>query len=179
MGPVVDAETGFQYLRARYYDPATGQFLTRDPIEAQSREAYGYVGGNPLNATDPSGLFRVPGTGWCVGHCAKDSDDPKPEDEPGEDEPGPVNEMCRLTGMSYDEARDEILAIYECIDSTGRRWVRVVPVGKGSGGPPPPRNFATPMDRATSLLPGSRGRNPLQGPCLLGTLTSRWYQFQL
>ncbi|MGH9197837.1 MAG: RHS repeat-associated core domain-containing protein, partial [Acidimicrobiia bacterium] len=45
------------YLRARYYDPATGQFLTRDPIEAATREPYGYVGGNPLNATDPSGLI--------------------------------------------------------------------------------------------------------------------------
>jgi len=59
VGPVVDAETGFQCLRARYYDPATGQFLTRDPIEAITREPYGYVGGNPLNATDPSGLFCV------------------------------------------------------------------------------------------------------------------------
>lgn len=58
-----DAETGFQYLRARYYDPATGQFLTRDPIEAQTREAYGYVGGNPLNETDPTGLCWGP-TCW-------------------------------------------------------------------------------------------------------------------
>jgi RHS repeat-associated protein len=56
VGPVVDAETGFQYLRARYYDPATGQFLTRDPIEAVTRSAYGYVNGNPLNLTDPLGL---------------------------------------------------------------------------------------------------------------------------
>ena len=55
-GQYADAETGFQYLRARYYDPATGQFLTRDPIEAQTREPYGYVGGNPLNGTDPTGL---------------------------------------------------------------------------------------------------------------------------
>jgi RHS repeat-associated protein len=27
----LDAESGLQYLRARYYDPATAQFLTRDP----------------------------------------------------------------------------------------------------------------------------------------------------
>lgn len=38
------------------YDPATAQFLTRDPLEAATRSAYGYVGGNPLNGTDPSGL---------------------------------------------------------------------------------------------------------------------------
>lgn len=60
-GQYTDAETGFQYLRARYYDPATAQFLTRDPIESITREAYGYVGGNPLNRTDPMGLCWGPG----------------------------------------------------------------------------------------------------------------------
>ncbi len=39
----------------RYYDPSTGQFLTRDPLVSVTREAYGYVGGSPLNRTDPSG----------------------------------------------------------------------------------------------------------------------------
>jgi RHS repeat-associated protein len=58
-GQYTDAESGLIYLRARYYDPATGQFLTRDPIESITRSAYGYVGGNPLNATDPLGLFCV------------------------------------------------------------------------------------------------------------------------
>lgn len=57
IGQYTDAETGFQYLRARYYDPATGQFLTRDPLEAETGEAYGYVRGDPLNRTDPTGLF--------------------------------------------------------------------------------------------------------------------------
>jgi hypothetical protein len=42
---------------ARYYDPTTGQFLTRDPITPITREPYGYVYGNPLNNTDPTGLF--------------------------------------------------------------------------------------------------------------------------
>ncbi|HUP70392.1 MAG TPA: RHS repeat-associated core domain-containing protein [Acidimicrobiales bacterium] len=58
-GQYTDAETGFQYLRARYYDPAMGTFLTRDPIEAVTQEAYGYVGGDPLNATDPTGLYAM------------------------------------------------------------------------------------------------------------------------
>lgn len=44
------------YLRARYYDPSTAQFLTRDPIVAVTRSPYAYVAGNPLNRTDPSGL---------------------------------------------------------------------------------------------------------------------------
>ncbi len=47
---------GRGYLNARYYDPGTGQFLTRDPIASATRSAYGYVHGNPLNASDPQGL---------------------------------------------------------------------------------------------------------------------------
>lgn len=55
-GEYTDAETGFQYLRARYYDPATGQFLTRDPLSAVTREPYGYTGNDPINGIDPTGL---------------------------------------------------------------------------------------------------------------------------
>ncbi len=55
-GQYTDDETGLQYLRARYYDPASGQFLTRDPINSITRSPYGYVDGNPLNLVDPRGL---------------------------------------------------------------------------------------------------------------------------
>jgi RHS repeat-associated protein len=50
-----DAETGFVYLRARYYDPATAEFLTVDPLVDATGAAYIYVNDNPLNLTDPSG----------------------------------------------------------------------------------------------------------------------------
>jgi RHS repeat-associated protein len=56
-GQYTDAETGSQYLRARYYDPDTGQFLSRDPLTVLTGEPYGYAGGNPTNANDPTGLF--------------------------------------------------------------------------------------------------------------------------
>ncbi|MFL5733780.1 MAG: RHS repeat-associated core domain-containing protein [Chloroflexia bacterium] len=55
-GQYTDSDSGLQYLRARYYDPATQQFLSRDPLEAQTGQAYGYANGNPVNVTDPSGL---------------------------------------------------------------------------------------------------------------------------
>jgi len=54
-GQYTDAESGLQYLRARYYDPATQQFLTVDPLLAQTEQAYAYAGGSPTNASDPSG----------------------------------------------------------------------------------------------------------------------------
>jgi len=57
-GQYTDAATGLQYLRARYYDPTTQQFLTVDPLLAQTEQAYAYAGGSPTNATDPSGLAK-------------------------------------------------------------------------------------------------------------------------
>ena len=46
--------SGLEYLRARYYDSATGRFVGRDPLPNSQR--YPYVGNNPANAADPSGL---------------------------------------------------------------------------------------------------------------------------
>jgi RHS repeat-associated protein len=53
-----DPDSGLYYLRARYYDPGTGRFLGRDPLEAA--EPYAYVGNNPLIWTDSSGLDKCP-----------------------------------------------------------------------------------------------------------------------
>jgi RHS repeat-associated protein len=56
------AETGLIYMRARYYDPQTRQFLTRDPLVALTRQPYLYANGNPVNFTDPSGLDDFEGS---------------------------------------------------------------------------------------------------------------------
>ncbi len=37
-GQYTDAESRLQYLRARFYEPATGQFLTRDPAVVITRQ---------------------------------------------------------------------------------------------------------------------------------------------
>jgi RHS repeat-associated protein len=52
--------SGLLYLRARYYDPATGRFLSRDAYAASdqiplSLNKYLYALANPVNDTDPSG----------------------------------------------------------------------------------------------------------------------------
>jgi RHS repeat-associated protein len=58
-GQYTDAESGLEYLRARYYDAAIGQFLTRDPLIGLTQQAYGYTKGDPLNVIDPSGSDSI------------------------------------------------------------------------------------------------------------------------
>lgn len=53
------AATQLIYLRARTYDPVTAQFLSPDPLAAISGETYAYAGANPVNLTDPSGLYSA------------------------------------------------------------------------------------------------------------------------
>src|SRR5438067_566699 len=58
-GQYRDSESGFQYLRARYYDDRTGQLTSVDPLVAMTGQAYEYAANNPLNFSDPSGLFGL------------------------------------------------------------------------------------------------------------------------
>lgn len=58
-----DAEAGLYYYRARYYDPKTGRFISKDPIGfAGGINLYAYVGNNPINRIDPFGLQQMIGT---------------------------------------------------------------------------------------------------------------------
>jgi RHS repeat-associated protein len=55
-----DSETGLINLRARYYDPAIGRFVSRDLMSGtagfpQSYNRYAYVLNNPVRKVDPSG----------------------------------------------------------------------------------------------------------------------------
>jgi RHS repeat-associated protein len=74
-GQYTDAESGLIYLRARIYDPTTGQFLSRDPAVAMTRQPYGYVGGDPVNGVDPSGLWGYQ-RDWDIGATKEGGFDP-------------------------------------------------------------------------------------------------------
>ena len=57
-GRELDAETGLYYYRARFYSPSLGRFLQPDAIGyADNLNLYAYVGNDPLNLRDPTGLW--------------------------------------------------------------------------------------------------------------------------
>lgn len=49
---------GLFYFNARWYDPGLGRFITEDPIK-HGLNWYAYVGNDPINAIDPTGLESV------------------------------------------------------------------------------------------------------------------------
>jgi len=62
-GQIRDSENGIDYFNARFFTAPLGRFSSPDPGNAgsnmnssQSWNAYGYLSGNPLNGTDPSGM---------------------------------------------------------------------------------------------------------------------------
>ena len=56
-GQYYDQETGLHYNYYRYYEPATGRYLTSDPIGlAGGLNTYLYAAGNSLRFIDPAGL---------------------------------------------------------------------------------------------------------------------------
>jgi RHS repeat-associated protein len=57
-----DGDVGLVYLRARWYAPGVGRFTQPDPWEGDrwqpvSLQVYLYASDNPVNQTDPSGLY--------------------------------------------------------------------------------------------------------------------------
>ena len=67
-GEYFDEETGFVYLRARYYSPDTGRFVSENPIK-DGNNWYVYCGNNPLCFLDSTGMVV---TTWDLQNCTKD-----------------------------------------------------------------------------------------------------------
>jgi len=81
-----DNETGLDFAQARYNSSTLGRFASPDPFsgsmstaDPQSFNRYAYVGNNPANAADPTGLER---------------------DGPGGSLPGAEGAIGRLTGTN-------------------------------------------------------------------------------
>lgn len=71
-GESYDPATRLYYLRARYYDPTMGRFLTQDAFpglaaDPTTQHVYAYVGNNPVNWVDPGGNFAIAAVLGAVG----------------------------------------------------------------------------------------------------------------
>ncbi|SDY29844.1 RHS repeat-associated core domain-containing protein [Amycolatopsis xylanica] len=64
VGGQPDAKSGLTRLGERDYDPATGKFVSADPVldpsQPQQFNAYAYAGDSPVTMSDPSGLIMCP-----------------------------------------------------------------------------------------------------------------------
>ena len=70
-GEYYDTETGTIYLRARYYNPSTGRFISRDSFAGRrsdplSLNLYTYCRNNPIRYVDPSGHDAVEAAAFMV-----------------------------------------------------------------------------------------------------------------
>ncbi len=54
-GEAYDSDLGLYYLRARYYNPRSGRFVSVDPLADQGEKRYEYADADPVNGLDPSG----------------------------------------------------------------------------------------------------------------------------
>jgi len=138
-GREFDSETGLFYYRARYYDPASGRFLQKDPIgfAGDGDNFYTYVLNNPVNLSDPSGL--VPSL-----LCSLQGKDDEGCEKYNPGDPGPKESklkkflrvlyfLCRLTTVGPDSRPDRQ---DPKVDPPPQRQEQTIDAPKP---PPPPR----------------------------------------
>jgi RHS repeat-associated protein len=109
------------YLRSRMYSPLTGRFLTRDSWQGDynrplSLNRWNYTEGNPINYTDPSGL-------WALAEFKKlDSKAP----DWTQLEKQAVNNAVTMVAMAYAKAYNQEMkyrALEECDSLFGWLWL--------------------------------------------------------
>ncbi|MER5778291.1 polymorphic toxin-type HINT domain-containing protein [Streptomyces sp. NPDC002039] len=126
VGGTKEKSTGFTLLGAREYDPATGRFVSPDPIinaaNPQQWNAYAYSENNPVNKSDATGLESCFGFGFCSGSNGTDtgstydsdygdkhdSGDSGPSDKPLRESTKKVSETKAKRDKLIDEVVDVV-----------------------------------------------------------------------
>ena len=87
-GGLQDPDTGLVQFQARDYDPATGRWTAPDPIRFAGGDPnlYRYVGADPINNVDPTGLAGppTPREVWDFWYAAFSGNHPDPKGNPAD-----------------------------------------------------------------------------------------------
>jgi RHS repeat-associated protein len=116
--------TGLQYLRARYMDPETGVFLSREPLAVFPGwlgNPLGYAGANPARIIDPTGLALVDSDNGGAGCCT-----PEPKSDGGG---GGIGGFIKDAASGVKDGVAD--ASGAAIDAAGDAAGAAVDVGKG------------------------------------------------
>ncbi|MCT9006617.1 RHS repeat domain-containing protein [Streptomyces rhizosphaerihabitans] len=109
VGGTDDRATGLTHLGARDYDPATGRFLSTDPVltptDPQSLNAYGYADNDPVTSSDPTGRTRCDVD---PSFCHPKSPPPAKEKKKKKSHPNPV---LVTPHFAFDPATNDIKAL--------------------------------------------------------------------
>jgi RHS repeat-associated protein len=148
-GQFQDSESGLYYLRARYYDSLTGQFVTTDPLTSVTRQPYSYVQGNPINVTDPAGL-------WClfgrIGTTCSSNNNPRPRYRVY------LGRFCTGANWTWHD-------VYAIIQADVQVGIEAIDTGVSCAIPPGPDRDPLPLP---TPFPPKPGTNPPGWPGLPG-----------
>jgi RHS repeat-associated protein len=123
-GERYDADLGMYYMRARWYNPATGRFMSRDPEEGDpsnpaSLHKYSYAAADPVNNADPTGRAAQP---WPLppppGPVPVPPNSPQPEKPPSS---GAVVEYALILGAVSAGAVAEIPPVTKKVECLYQR----------------------------------------------------------
>ncbi|MBS0522228.1 MAG: hypothetical protein JSS04_01230, partial [Proteobacteria bacterium] len=137
-GMFFNADSGLYLTKYRAFDPIGGRWLSRDPLEESSDQVgnlYPYVGGNPVNLTDPQGdivPLLILGGAALIAILT-----PSPANAPGENDPIYKSDPSE----PYKNAAETVLGAKACRMlirgeeiSFGKNF-RVAPGGNRTGDP--------------------------------------------